>query len=113
MVPEQLIVHVRDGVYGRPAAGVPVRVETLTDDGWQITAQGVTAEDGSWSGPARPQQPAGSYRVVLDSGAYFAGLGMHARMGELSIGFPPASQDGTRRLDAVLVPCGSATYLAE
>ncbi|MEO3928679.1 hydroxyisourate hydrolase [Micromonosporaceae bacterium B7E4] len=110
---EQLIVRVRDGVFGRPAAGVPVRVEVDTESGWQTTARGATAEDGGWLGPPQSRLRTGPYRVVLDSGAYFAGLGIHARVGELSIGFPPAAHAGTPCLDAVLVPCGSAAYVAD
>lgn len=110
---EQLIVRVCDAVFGGPAAGVPVRVEVDTENGWETAARGATAEDGGWLGPPQSHLPTGSYRVVLNVGAYFAGLGMYSRIGELSIGFPPAAQAGTPCLDAVLAPFGSAAYVAD
>ncbi|MEU8249376.1 hydroxyisourate hydrolase [Nonomuraea sp. NPDC048916] len=55
--------HVLNAVTGRPAAGVPVRLER----GGQVVAEGRTDADGRLKG-WNPE--AGVHRVVFDTGAY-------------------------------------------
>jgi 5-hydroxyisourate hydrolase len=60
--------HVLDAALGRPAEGVAV--ELLYADG-TLVALGVTDADGRVSDFGPPALPAGEYRVVFDTGAYF------------------------------------------
>ena len=61
--------HVLDAVRGRPAAGVPVRLERRDGTGWQPFAERVTDADGRVADLA-PDSPAGVYRLALDTEAY-------------------------------------------
>ncbi len=71
-----VVVQVTDGVYGRPAAGLPVRLYRESGGEWQERARCVTDADGQatdWGG--RPVE-SGLHRLVFDVGGYFASLGV-------------------------------------
>ncbi|GAA4972035.1 hydroxyisourate hydrolase [Actinoplanes utahensis] len=83
-----------DVVYGRPAAGVRVRIDRkITDvygnaDEWVTVAQAETDGDGcidlqDWTVDHRLGP--GPYRLVFDSDAYFATLGLSAAYKEVSV----------------------------
>lgn len=63
--------HVLDAGHGRPAAGVPVRLERSTnrDGDWLPVADGSTDADGrlaNWVADT----PAGTYRLIFDTSAH-------------------------------------------
>jgi 5-hydroxyisourate hydrolase len=62
-----LSTHVLDATNGRPAAGVPVRVERA--DGSTV-AEALTDADGRVAKLAADLE-AGTYRLVFDTGSYF------------------------------------------
>jgi 5-hydroxyisourate hydrolase len=62
-----LSTHVLDAARGRPAAGVSVRLERRTEDGWTPVADGRTDDDGRLSGW---ELTSGVHRLVFDTGAY-------------------------------------------
>jgi 5-hydroxyisourate hydrolase len=113
--------HVLDSALGRPAAGVPVRLEYLGsggpagasadgDGGPEQVAAAVTDADGRVSelgpGGLRP----GTYRVVFDTAAYFAHSGQRAFYPEVAISFFVDSADGHYHVPLVLSPFAYATY---
>jgi 5-hydroxyisourate hydrolase len=64
--------HVLDTAVGVPAAGVAVALQQAGADGYRQIGQAVTDGDGRAAdlGPARIAP--GTYRLVFDTGAYFA-----------------------------------------
>jgi 5-hydroxyisourate hydrolase len=107
--------HVLDTARGQPAAGVGVRLEFVPDDG---QPDGRPAELGrsvtDADGRARDVGPAtlrpGIYRLVFDTGAYFAGQGSKpAFFPEVAVTF---RVDGESRyhVPLLLSPFAYSTY---
>ncbi|MFC5930051.1 hydroxyisourate hydrolase [Cryobacterium melibiosiphilum] len=71
-----ITTHVLDAVTGRPAVGVPVSLEQLgATDGtttWVWLASGVTDADGRLADLGPAALAPGRYRVVFDTGSFFA-----------------------------------------
>lgn len=66
-----ITTHVLDTSTGKPAAGVPVRLERQKEGGWEDVGSGVTNEDGRVSDLVTGSIEPGVYRITFDSGAYF------------------------------------------
>jgi 5-hydroxyisourate hydrolase len=110
-----------DVVYGRPAAGVPSRLERfITDvkwgphshatqdaDGWLTIARAVTGPDGHIRDWAIGRLGQGSYRIVFDSDSYFANLGTTVSYFELSYAFRLRDEADACHIQAML---GTHTY---
>ncbi|MCW2944440.1 MAG: uraH [Actinoallomurus sp.] len=60
-----LSTHVLDAAKGRPARGVPVRLDRRDGDGWAPVAEGRTDEDGRVRDLPPPDE--GTYRLVFDT----------------------------------------------
>ena len=60
-----LSTHVLDAVRGRPARGVPVRLDRRDGDGWHRVAEGRTDGDGRVRDLPPPEE--GVYRLVFDT----------------------------------------------
>lgn len=103
-----LSTHVLDTALGRPAAGVPVRLER--SDGGPPLAEAVTGKDGRVAALGPADLAAGAYRVVFDTGAYFARAGQRAFYPEVAISFLVEAADGHYHVPLVLSPFGYATY---
>ena len=87
-VRSQLSTHVLDSVTGRPAAGVAVVLHGAdhpdgsggsdggagrgAGTGWRVLASGVTDADGRLADLGPAELTPGRYRVVFDTGGYFA-----------------------------------------
>ena len=102
-----ITTHVLDTATGRPAAGVPVRLERQAEQGWQLVGHGRTDDDGRLrtlmpEGPA----PHGTYRISFDTEAY---LGTTAFFPEVQIVFV-VSDDRHHHVPLLLSPFGYATY---
>jgi 5-hydroxyisourate hydrolase len=70
-----ITTHVLDLSTGRPAAGVDVVLHMLEGDAaWRELGRGATDEDGRLRTllPSGAPVGAGTYRLVFDTGAYFA-----------------------------------------
>jgi 5-hydroxyisourate hydrolase len=106
-----ITTHVLDTAMGRPAAGVPVRLET-TDS--IVLAEATTNDDGRIPelGPERVEP--GTYRLVFDVAAYSAATGQSCFFPEVSITF--ALTDGASPTGAhvhvplLLSPFAYSTY---
>ena len=72
--------HVLDTARGRPAAGVAVSLARKTGNGWTELAAASTDAGGRVGNllPAQVKDPAGTYRLRFDVGAYFAAQGAGA-----------------------------------
>jgi 5-hydroxyisourate hydrolase len=100
----RISTHVLDNALGRPAAGVPVR---LLGPGGAELAAGVTDADGR-IGRLAEGLPAGTYRLVFDTGRYFAAAGRPAFYPEVAVSF--AAGDGDYHIPLLLSPYAYSTY---
>lgn len=99
--------HVLDTARGRPAAGVPVRLER--SDGTAV-GQGRTDEDGRVGDLGPGRLDASNYRMVFDTATYFAGLGQAAFYPEVTVTFTLADPDAHYHVPLLLSPYGYSTY---
>jgi 5-hydroxyisourate hydrolase len=80
----RISTHVLDTVSGKPAAGIPVRLEMKEGDAWKVIATGVTDTDGR-CGELAKNAAAGEYRLTFSTGAYLASNGRTGIFREISI----------------------------
>lgn len=111
-----LSTHVLDTSRGRPAAGIPVRLEGAGADGiWGVLGEGLTNEDGrvanlldSTGGGHR--LAAGVYRLTFETAAYFAARHEATFYPEVIVTFTLASPDEHYHVPVLLSPFGYSTY---
>ena len=65
-----ITTHVLDTVFGKPAAGVAVRLQQLVEGRWVSVSTGATDADGRCRDLA-DSAAAGAYQLSFDTGAYF------------------------------------------
>ena len=106
-----ITTHILDTSRGRPAAGVPVRLERGGDDGWTELALGATDDDGRVGDllPPGPIEP-GTYRISFDTDAYYAEMGGECFYPVVSIAFTIRASDEHYHVPLLLNPFGFSTY---
>jgi len=84
-----ITTHVLDTALGRPASGIPVRLEIRAGGGWRSLGRALTDADGRASQllPADHALAVGVYRLTFDTGAYFRSLGGEPFFPEASVVF--------------------------
>ncbi|WP_435109179.1 hydroxyisourate hydrolase [Nocardiopsis synnemataformans] len=103
--------HVLDAALGRPARGVPVRLEAADGPGaWRTVAEGRTDDDGRVPDLGPDRLPAGFHRVVFDTAAYFGATGQRGFYPEVSIVFDLADEDAHYHVPLLLSPFAYSTY---
>lgn len=101
--------HVLDAALGRPAAGVPVRLDHRADGGWVVVSTAVTNTDGRAAlGPE--QLATGIYRVHFDTARYFAATGQTGFYPEVLITFELANALEHYHVPLLLSPFAFSTY---
>ncbi|MEP6767523.1 MAG: hydroxyisourate hydrolase [Acidobacteriota bacterium] len=105
-----ITTHILDTARGRPARGVPLRLEVRSGGTtWTAIAQGVSDSDGrarlleTVSGP-------GTYRLTFDTGAYFATVGASAFYPEVQVVFEIVDAASHHHVPLLLSPFGYSTY---
>jgi 5-hydroxyisourate hydrolase len=106
-----LSTHVLDADVGGPAAGVAVRLERRKDAGWLPVAAGHTGDDGrlaDWL----PEGELGSgvYRLVFDTGGYFAGQRRPTFYPEVAVSFEVGDPGEHYHVPLLLNAFGYTTY---
>jgi 5-hydroxyisourate hydrolase len=103
-----ITTHVLDTARGRPAAGVAVALER----GGTLLARGATDGDGRVRDllPADLRLEPGSYRLVFDTGAYFAAQGTDAFYPEVAVVFAVREGGEHFHVPLLLSPFGYSTY---
>lgn len=94
--------HVLDTAAGRPAAGVPIRLETAAGE---LLGSGVTDADGRVRGLVDALAP-GTYRMVFDTAAYDPD-GFYP---EVAVLFTVRAADEHYHVPLLLSPYGYSTY---
>lgn len=102
--------HVLDTSRGRPAAGVGVRFERVTDRGAEAVGGGTTDADGRLRDLGPEVLDGGTYRLVFGTGDYFARLGQETLYPEVAITFTLAADGGHYHVPLLVSPFGYTTY---
>lgn len=107
-----ITTHVLDTALGRPAAGVPVRLERREGDGWSVLGEGATDDDGRLKGlaPSSSALDTGTYRIRFDTGAYFETRGLDGFYPEATIVFEVRDGGEHYHVPLLLSPFGYSTY---
>ncbi|HME12065.1 MAG TPA: hydroxyisourate hydrolase [Candidatus Acidoferrum sp.] len=110
---KRISTHVLDTVRGKPAAGVPVRLERENADGvWQQLGAAHTDQDGRCAQllPEEDRLPPGHYRLSLATGAYFTQQGIAGLYPVVEITFEVRSGEEHFHIPLLLSPNGYTTY---
>ena len=99
-----ITTHVLDTAQGRPASGVPVRLEIRDGAGWTLFGQGTTDADGRLRTLTPAAVAAGTYRLVFDTRA------RSAFFPEVNIVFQVREAAGHYHVPLLLAPYGYSTY---
>jgi 5-hydroxyisourate hydrolase len=102
-----LTTHVLDAGNGRPATGVAVRLEAR--DGTVLGA-GTTDDDGRITQLVDGVVAPGDYRLVFDTGAYHATVGVTGFYPEVIISFTVTDSQQHHHVPLLLAPFAYSTY---
>jgi hypothetical protein len=103
-----VVLSVSDGVYGRPAAGIPVRLECTTPAGEPVRVCGETDDTGRWM----PEAAGADWcSLTVDPACYYAALGMTAQVAELVVVVRLRRDAGPQRVALTVAPSGHAVYV--
>ena len=107
-----ITTHVLDVARGRPAAGVPVTLESKGGGGWAVVGRGETDADGRLRdlAPADFALAAGEYRLTFDAGSYFAAAGAEGFYTEVVVSFVVRDAASHHHVPLLLSPYGYTTY---
>jgi 5-hydroxyisourate hydrolase len=103
-----ITTHVLDTAGGRPASGVAIRLER----GSEVLGRGETDADGRLRSllPDGAAPEAGAYRLVFDTGAWFAAQGVDAFYPEVAVDFTVRDGGQHYHVPLLLSPFGYSTY---
>jgi 5-hydroxyisourate hydrolase len=103
---------VLDTARGRPAQGVPVTLEIEAANGWELVGKGTTNADGRISDlvSAEVTIEPGVYRLIFDTGKYFAQDQSESFYPQVTIVFRLADAAQHYHVPLLLSPYGYSTY---
>lgn len=106
-----ITTHVLDTSHGRPASGMPVRLEMWVGEEWQEVGRAVTDSDGRARELLSDRSlQAGTWRLTFDLGSWFAAQGIEAFYPEASIVFFVRDPGQHHHVPLLLSPFGYSTY---
>ena len=108
-----ITTHILDTSRGRPASGVPVRLEIRSRDGdWKMIGHGITDGDGRLRELLPPDVPLAraAYRLIFDTGAYFSAQNVESFYPEVTIVFTVREAVEHYHVPLLLNPYGYSTY---
>lgn len=107
-----ITTHVLDTTLGRPAAGMPVRLEVQARNGnWERLATAETDQDGritNWT-LAKKLSP-GAYRLIFDTRQYFTAQKREVFYPEIQVMFNISGHDQHWHIPLLLSTYGYSTY---
>ncbi|HXM66258.1 MAG TPA: hydroxyisourate hydrolase [Candidatus Acidoferrum sp.] len=110
---KRISTHILDLVRGKPATGVAVRLEKQNAPGdWQLLISAQTDQDGRCEQlvPAGANLSAGIYRLVFDTGSYYAGQQIDALHPLVEVTFYIREHEVKLHIPLLLSPNGYTTY---
>jgi 5-hydroxyisourate hydrolase len=109
----RISTHVLDTARGKPAQDVPVRLEQKEGPGnWLAVATARTDQDGR-CGQLLPNDKifrTGAYRLIFDTGVYFATQGIDGLYPVVEITFQVRDGESHFHIPLLLSPNGYTTY---
>jgi 5-hydroxyisourate hydrolase len=108
-----LSTHVLDTGRGRPAAGVPIRLDRHDGETWRPVAEAETDTDGRLGGllpGGLEHEGAGTYRLRFGTGPYFATTGRETFYPEVSVVFVIDDPGEHHHVPLLISPYGYTTY---
>ena len=103
--------HVLDIHRGRPASGVPVRLERKNGDTFSTLKEGTTDNDGRVKDLVPDGQlEAGTYRITFDTSVYFASQNLDGFYPEAAIVFIVRDPNSHYHVPLLLSAHGYSTY---
>jgi 5-hydroxyisourate hydrolase len=109
----RISTHVLDTARGKPASGVPVRLERQEASGaWHTLASASTNEDGRCAQllPEDDASGPGVYRLTFDTAAYFATQNVDGLYPNVMISFRVREGESHFHIPLLLSPNGYTTY---
>lgn len=106
-----LHVSVVDGVYGRPAVNMGVRLLREVDGVFAEQWRRRTNDDGCILSLQNSPLARGSYALELDLKGYFSTLGFMPLNSAVTMQFHSPGEDGHRRLSALVTPSTCVTFM--
>jgi 5-hydroxyisourate hydrolase len=106
-----ITTHVLDTARGTPAAGVPVRLERVSDAGPEEIGRASTDADGRVRDIGPERLAPGTYRLVFGTGEYFADLAQRdSFFPEVTVTFTADGEASHYHVPLLLSPFGYTTY---
>lgn len=107
-----ITTHVLDTALGRPATGVPVRLERVNPDAITQIGRASTDDDGRVSLLQSSDVRPGTYRLVFDTAAYYrrSSLAEPVFFPEVTVTFAVSNQARNYHVPLLLSPFGYSTY---
>jgi 5-hydroxyisourate hydrolase len=109
----RISTHVLDTARGKPAPGVPVRLEFQDSYGkWSLVGSGKTDEGGRCAQllPENKTLAEGVYRLSFDTATYFATCGVDGLYPSVEILFHTRNGESHFHIPLLLSPNGYTTY---
>ncbi|MBL1076471.1 hydroxyisourate hydrolase [Nocardia sp. 2] len=101
--------HVLDAALGKPAQGLPVRLEHLGDTTSRVLAEAVTDADGRIRDLGPDALEPGRYRLSFDVETYFAATGQRHYFAAVDLTFTPPDS-GHHHVPLLLSPFACSAY---
>jgi 5-hydroxyisourate hydrolase len=104
------LVRVVDGTYGRPAAGVSVRLDRDIEGRWVKQRSDVTDEQGEFSPLHDTQLGRGVFRLEFDLDSYFTSMGITPFYPVVTMSFRIADPAQVHHISLIITPSAYHTY---
>ena len=105
-----ITTHVLDTSRGRPAEGVPVRLERRLGSAWSMVGSSRTDRDGRARDLAAGEPETGTYRLTFDTAAYFESSGDEGFYPVVEVVFEVRDSSQHHHVPLLLSPFGYSTY---
>lgn len=106
----RIFTQALDGTYGKPAVGVGACLARADRDNWKTVSVAETNHEGYIENWDVLYFERGLYRIVFDSDAYFARLGVTIAYPEVSVIFRIEPEASCFHVQVTLAPYSYSTY---
>ena len=108
----RISTHILDMVYGKPAGGVPVRLEKQSDGDWKTLNSELTDQDGRCAQLLRESEEvsASVYRLIFDTASYYAQKQISSLYPAVEVTFQARDGESHFHIALLLSPNGYTTY---